>query len=121
MSLIIITKSKFFEEALKLILHGTEDNIDTAYSREDLIGKLKERDYDAIICDMSCAKRQIEGLHKEIKKLKPHIKIIVFSFDPPDKHRKFINSVGADGYINRPLHPESVIEGVSSIIKDKAF
>lgn len=103
---LILTRSKFFAEALKFILHSVASFIDVATSVEELTSRLRHEEYDVILCDLSCANLDLGGIDKKKARL------IVFSFDPPDRHREMIMKIGADGYINRPLNPEAVIEAI---------
>jgi len=113
MKLIVATDSKFFGEALRFILAPLVDKIDVASTPEEVVELLKENSYDAIICDLACKNGTMNA--SRIKSLRPKAKVILFSFDPPNKYAELIRELGADGYINRPLNPETVIESINTL------
>ena len=113
MKLIVATDSKFFGEALRFILDPLADRVDVASSPEEVMELLKENDHDVIMCDLACENGAKSA--EKIKRLKPKAKVILFSFDPPNRHAELIGEVGADGYINRPLDPEAVIESLNAL------
>lgn len=116
--ILILTESKFFSEALKFMLYDLIEGIDVINSLEDLKKSLKERSYDVIVCDMSYVEKCKEKGIDNIKALAPKTRVLLFSFDPPSKHRDFIKKIGADGYISRPLDPETVLSSVKAFTVD---
>ncbi len=57
----------------------------------------------------------IEETVKWLKETDSNVKVIVFSFDPPSRFKKEVLKAGADGYINRPLDYETVIEAIKAL------
>jgi DNA-binding response OmpR family regulator len=115
-NILVVTDSKFFREAIKLIISDVMDSVDTASSVEELLDKLQNKTYKLVLCDLNCAQNKLETHVETFKKLKSGTKFVVFSFDPPDKNRWLVRELGADGYINRPLNPEFVTEAVKSLL-----
>ncbi len=120
MNIIIVTKSKFFEEALKFILYPF---IKYCVVIDD-INKLGEflsfnNYFDLILCDLDSTKQDINNITSalEEKGLKA-TKVVIFSF----KSFQDIGSVDTvDGYIRRPLNPDTVREYILSLRNTKRF
>lgn len=108
MHVLVVARSKFFREALKFILQGRVDSVETA---TDITGIGDVGRYDLILCDLSC----FENLSLVADRLRSFkekgAKVVVFSFDPADRLRNLMT--GADGYIHRPLDPETVMDLIS--------
>ncbi len=113
--LLILSRSKFFAEALKFILHNLVEDISVVHSPDRLTDLLRRRSYDVVICDMSCLTDGETNHLEYLKELSPGTHILLFSFDPPARHRELVERLGADGYINRPLDPETVIDAIKSL------
>lgn len=118
--MLILSKSKFFSEALKFILHDLAEEVEVAGSWEEFRDLLKKKNHDIVVCDMSCVEDYAEKSVDNVKSLSPASKVLVFSFDPPGKHREFIRRIGADGYINRPLNPETVLDSVRALVDNSS-
>ncbi len=111
MTVVIISPSKFFREAIRFILQDMREisQIDAFERPEDIP---HGRAYDLVLCDLSCKGVESEGIRK-LKELGS--KVIVFSFDPFEKMKDTVRKIGADGYVHRPLDPRSVKEAVLSL------
>lgn len=112
MTILVVSNSKFFREAIKLIVQGVDfvESIDSLDKIEnpDLVGS-----YDLVLCDLSCFEDQ-RSIAEDLKPIKDKgTKVVLFSFDPADRLRDLITDLGADGYIHRPLDPNTVLEVVS--------
>ncbi len=110
MTVLVISRSKFFREALKLIISDMVDEIDVS----DRIHR-GDKVYDLILWDLESlyGEPQIEDRVMDLKA--KGSKVVVFAFDPADRFRDTINKIGADGYIHRPLDPRTVREAISGL------
>ncbi|MDQ7037864.1 MAG: hypothetical protein Q9N26_01500 [Aquificota bacterium] len=112
MRVLVISRSKFFREAVRFIIQDMVDKVETT-ERPDSVKDVG--DYDLILCDLSCfdEPRKIADILRAFKER--GVRVVVFSFDPAERFRDFITRAGADGYIHRPLDPESVRDLISRI------
>ncbi len=109
-TVLILSKSKFFSEALRFILYDLSVETEIADSWEKFINLSRSKTYDVIVCDLSCMDKNIERNTKDIKIISPHSKIVVFSFD------FYIKNSYADCVIKRPLKCETVINHLKNIL-----
>ena len=113
--MLILSRSKFFAEALRFILHDLVGEVRVIDSWDDLEHLLSRGKYNVVVCDISCVEDSGEQNFRNIKSISPDSKVVVFSFDPPGKHRDFVAKIGADGYINRPLNPSAVLDSFKDL------
>jgi DNA-binding NarL/FixJ family response regulator len=111
MKVLVVSGSKFFREAVRFVLQDTVETVEVA---PDLRGSEGPRAYDLILCDLSSLEEDPEVTDRIEHVKRSGTKVVVFSFDPPDRLRERAEELGADGYIHRPLDPTTVRETVLS-------
>ncbi len=117
---LILSKSKFFSEALKFILHDLSVETEVADSWEKFVHLSSSDAYDVIVCDLSCVDINIEKNIKDIKNISPSSKVVIFSFNPEDKYLRFLKNSCVDCIVTRPLQCDIVINKLKTILKSSS-
>ena len=111
-------------DGIKLLLKYEEDIeiVGTANDGERLLEIVKLKEPNVVITDIRMPKMDGITVTKEIKKVKPHTKILGFTmFDQTEAIEQMLDA-GASGYLlkNSPL--EEVLKAVRAVVKgDKYF
>ena len=102
-------------ESLKLILGG-DYSLEFATNGEEAITSLKSRDADLLILDIKMPK--LNGLEalRRIKKIKPHIRILIISgYESIDVAAQALK-LGAEDYLAKPFERQQVLSKVRAIL-----
>ncbi len=117
---LILSKSKFFSEALRFILHDLSVETEVADSWDKFNNLSSPYTYDVIVCDLSCIDRNIEKNIKDIKNKYPSSKVVIFSFNPEDKCAGFLKNSYVDCIVTRPLQCDVVINKLKTILQSSS-
>jgi len=96
-------------------------DIDEAGSGDELIEKLKTKDYDLIILDISMPGKDGLDTLKFLKKFKPDIPVLAFSMYPEEQYAIRLLKTGAAGYINKECPPEEFMKAIERISKGQKY
>lgn len=92
-----------------------------ASNSAELIHKLHDHDYDAIILDISMPGRSGLETLKEIKALKPTLPVLILSMHPEEQYAIRAIKAGAAGYLNKDSAPEELMNALKTISKGRKF
>lgn len=86
----------------------------------EALQKATNNDIDFVMLDLSMP-NGLDGLHtlKELRKLVPNGKIIIFSMYDEIDYQKKAFEYGADGYLVKQLKSEEIIKSIEEIIQGK--
>lgn len=70
---------------------------------------------DVIILDISLPGRNGLEIIKDIKKIQPHVKIIMLSIYPEDRFAIRAFKAGASGYLTKEMAPEMIVEAIRKV------
>ncbi|WP_415325592.1 response regulator [Chryseobacterium sp. MMS23-Vi53] len=100
-----------------LLLHSAHQDfeIDFTETYDNVKQKVSEKNYDLLMLDIDMPGSTYQRMVKELKKIDPHIKILMFSEYDEKTAVQYIKE-GADGYLNKQ-HSENVVDAVISIFK----
>lgn len=95
--------------------------IDEASSGFELLEKVREGNYDVVLLDISMpGKDGLETL-KEIKIIKPHLPVLVFTVYPEEQYAIRLLKAGASGYLNKECEPEELIEAIHRVAHGRKY
>jgi len=96
-------------------------SIDEAGDGKETIEKVWNHNYDIILLDISMPGRNGLEILKEIKSIKPHLKVLILSFHPEDQLAVRAIQAGADGYMTKSCIPDDLVTAMKQIIKGEKY
>jgi len=102
-------------EVLKNDKNARFQIIDETGSKKELIRKISEVSYNAILCDISIIGIGIIELIQRIRSIKPDIKILLTGFSINNQLAIKALESGVLGYINKTCSPEELISAVIKV------
>ena len=116
--ILIADDHEMFREGIKRIC---EDNPDLVIAGEagngnEVLEKVAERDYDLLLLDI--AMPGLNGLDtlKQLKSLKPKLRVLVLSMYPEDEYAVRAIKAGAAGYLTKAKASRELMEAIKKNI-----
>ncbi len=117
MNILIADDHAVVREGLKQILTGVSGvtEIDGVADGNELMEKIKEKDYDVVVLDISMpGKNGLEAL-KELKIVKPKLPVLMLSIYPEGQYAVRVLKAGASGYLTKDSASEELVTAVEKI------
>jgi len=86
-----------------------------AESGYELVKRIKEQDYDLILMDISMPGSDGLEVIREVKKLKPHIPVLILTIHPEKYYGLRMLQAGASGYLTKQNAPFELIEAIRKV------
>jgi DNA-binding NarL/FixJ family response regulator len=106
--IIIADDHAIFREGLKQVIAKTADTVvaDEAANGQELLKKVRETDYDAVLLDISMPGRSGLDILGDLKALRPRLPVIILSMYPEEQYAVRAFRAGAAGYLTKgsPVH-----------------
>lgn len=104
-------------EGLKQILAETSDIVVTgeASNGGEVINRVWKTDYDVILLDISMPGRSGLDILKELKSIKPKLKILFLSMHPEEHYAVRALKSGASGYLTKNRAKDELIEAIRRV------
>ena len=104
-------------DGLKKILADTDDLevVGEAGDGSATLQKVRERDWDLVILDLSMPGRNVIELIKMMKDERPKLKILVFSMHPEDQYAVRTIRAGASGYLSKEENSDLFIPAIRRV------
>lgn len=115
--ILIVDDHAIVREGLNTILK-LEDGFSVAGMARNAAEALKiaaAMKVDVVILDISLPGRSGLEIIRELKKLQPHVKIIMLSIYPEDRFAIRSFKAGASGYLTKEMAPEMIVEAVRKV------
>ncbi len=108
---------------LQLIFDGTNDLMieDECTNGNELISKIKVKDYDVVILDISMPGKDAMDVLKEIKVFKPKIPVIIFTMNPEETFAIRFFHNGAWAFINKESDPSLLAQAIRTVNAGRKF
>ena len=108
------------------IIHSLENAMNFEYIHEanngsELINMILKNEYDIVLLDISLPGRSGLDLLREIKKLKPELKVLIVSMHSEEQYAIRSLKLGASGYITKSAVPNELIIAIRMIIQGKKY
>ncbi|MEY8304302.1 response regulator transcription factor [Anaerosalibacter bizertensis] len=112
MKILIVDDSRFTQKIEGNLLKKNMPNSEIYYASngEEGLEKYKELEPDFAIIDLLMPGMSGLELIKKIKEYDEKAKLVVVSADVQEKVREEVDSLGTNGFINKPLNEEKVAE-----------
>lgn len=123
MNILLADDHQIFSDGLKLVLEISPDLrvLHSVNNGRDAVDIAISNEIDVVLMDINMPK--LTGLEaiKEIKKLKPEIKIIVLSMHNSFYTIKQALQVGANGYLFKSTNRDELIEAINRVMDDEIY
>jgi len=109
--------------ALKQVL-SAEPDLTVAGEAEDseqVLQKIGEESWDAVILDLAMQGRGGMEVLRELRRLKPHLPVLVLSMYAEDQFAVRAIKAGASGYLSKNSAADEVIRAVRKILTGKKY
>lgn len=114
--ILICDDEEGIRESLKLILKDKYDLILTCNGEECLKYLENNKDIGVVLMDIKMPRFNGLEITKEIKRLYPHIKVLVETGYKSAEIAQQATSVGADDYIVKPFDSKEILKKVSAFV-----
>ncbi len=116
MDVILINRDKLFLESLRYSLEQDGYKIDEAYSIQDAMKNLKEKNYDLILLDIVLPDGNGLTLCQNIRNSSP-VPIVIISEEKEVMSKVLALNYGADDYITRPFNVLELKARINAILR----
>jgi two-component system, NarL family, invasion response regulator UvrY len=120
---LVVDDHSIIREGLRKILADTDDLIvaGEAANGNAALDKVRERDWDLLILDMSMPGRSGLELLKLIKIERPHLPILVFSMHQEEQYAVRAIRAGAAGYLSKEGDSELLLPAIRKVVNGGVF
>jgi DNA-binding NarL/FixJ family response regulator len=110
-------------QGLKMILKtATDINAeDEACDGLEVMEKIRKKDYDVVVLDLSMPKLDGMEVIGRIKAEKPDSAVLVLSMNPEEVFGMRALKLGASGYLSKDSAPEQLIDAIRKIASGRVF
>ncbi len=99
--------------------------VDIASTGKEAVKKIRalsdKNRYDMYIVDINLPDYDIFSLIETIKMLNPNSPILIFSVNPPHIYINKLTKIGIDGYLNKTMPKEKIIDAIQTLKKGKKY
>jgi len=106
---------------LSEILRGADYYTDEAASGKEAIEKITSKDFDIVLLDIMMPKMSGIDVLKEIKKIKPKIRVIMITAFATVENAVDAIKKGASDYISKPFRIEELLTTIRRVLEEVRF
>jgi len=123
MKILIADDHAVVRAGLKQILTGVSGvtEIDGVGDGDKLMEKIKEKDYDVVVLDISMPGKSGLEVLKELKTAKPKIPVLMLSIYPEGQYAVRVLKAGASGYLTKDSASEELVNAVEKIYLGRKY
>ena len=115
--IIIADDHAIVRRGLKQILSDTYDIkvVDEATSGEELLSKIRDKDYDIVVLDISLPGQSGLDTLKQLKVEYPDLSVLILSMYAEEQYAVRALKAGASGYLTKESAPDELIKAIRKI------
>ena len=113
--ILVIDDSSMSRRMMRRIIENAGHDVVEADDGAGGIEKYFLEKPDAAFLDLTMKDMYGLDVLAKIRELDPDARVVIASADIQDSTRDMVNEAGANGFINKPLTPEKVMESLDSI------
>ncbi len=115
--LLVVDDHEIIRQGLRMLLKEETDIkvVGEAENGDDAIEKMNFLDFDIMVLDLLMPKKNGISLILDLKKIKPDLKILIFSISPENHYAIQALKSGASGYLNKGAPIEEVVAAIRAI------
>ncbi len=120
---IIVDDHAVVRKGLRQIFEETPDidAVEEAGSGDELFKKIRYSDYDVVILDISMPGRDGLDIIKELRYMRPELKVLIFTMYPEEQYAVRVIKAGASGYLNKESEPEELITAIRRVAQGRKY
>mgnify|MGYP006267284851 CR=1 FL=1 len=121
--ILIADDHSIIRDGLRKILEDTDDiQVSGEASNGNMVlEKVRERDWSAIILDLSMPGRSGIELVKLVKSEKPKLPILIFSMHPEEQYAVRAIKAGASGYLSKESDSDLLVPALRKVLQGSMF
>ncbi len=121
--IIIVDDHFLIREGFKNIINTEVDMkiVGQAENAAEAMKLIRETEFDVLALDISMPDRTGLDLLKDIKNLKPDIKILILSMHPEDRFALRAIKSGAHGYITKESAPQELVKAIRKVTEGRKY
>jgi two-component system invasion response regulator UvrY len=122
-NVLIADDHAIFREGLKQVIATTVDMTvtDEAANGQEVLSKVREREYDMLILDISMPGRSGIDILTEVRSIKPKLPVLVLSMHPEEQYALRAFKAGACGYLTKGGPLQELIEALHKVALGKKY
>ena len=117
LKILVVDDHPIVRQGLMRIIEDTHDMVveDEADNGADALNKVRKKDYDLVLLDITMP--AINGLEiiKEIKKIEPKLPILILTMHPEKNYGLRALQAGANGYLTKERAPFELTEAIHKV------
>jgi len=117
-AVLVVDDDRQLASALQWILADENYFVDIAYDGEEALQKIKENDYDAVVCDVMMPKLRGDQLFLKARDLRPQLVdrfIFITGYAAGSEINLFLTKTGAK-YLVKPFPMQKLIDCVKQLL-----
>jgi len=123
MKILIADDHAVVRAGLKLILTGVSGvtEIDGVADGDEVMEKIKEKDYDVVVLDISMPSKNGLEVLKQLKSAKPKLPVLMLSMYAEGQYAVRVLKAGASGYLTKDSASEELVNAVEKIYLGRKY
>ncbi len=123
MKIIVADDHSIVRKGIQLIVeeHFPESEIDEANNGDDLLDKIKLKNYQLVILDISMPGRDTLDTLRTLKRMYPNLPVLMFSMNPEKAFAIRMLKAGANGYISKDCSQDELVEAIKLVSSGKGY
>jgi len=121
--ILIADDHAIFRGGLKQVLHEKLEKVilDEAGNGREVFEKICQREYNAIILDISMPGRNGIDVLKQLKSFKSDLHVLILSMYPEEQFAVRALKAGAAGYLTKASKPDELVKAVKTVLKGQKY
>ena len=123
LKILIADDHPIVRRGLKQILAETPQMavVDEASNGREVLNKVKQRDYDVVLLDISMPGMNGVDTLKELKTLRPDLHVLVLSIHPEEQYALRVLKAGASGYLTKDSAPAELVTAMQRVSSGRIY
>ncbi|MEW6054860.1 MAG: response regulator transcription factor [Nitrospirota bacterium] len=116
--LLIADDHSVVREGVKHILSDMPEAVITeAANGQQVLDAMQKKEYDLVLLDIAMPGKDGLDVLRDIKRKRPHIKVLILSMFPEEQYALRALKSGASGYLTKESIPEELIKAIRKVIR----
>jgi two-component system invasion response regulator UvrY len=92
-----------------------------AGNAEQVLSEVQSQNWDLVILDVTMPGRSGLDVLRDLRGLRPKLRVLILSMHPEDQLGKRVLKAGASGYMNKESAPEELIKAVRKVLEGSVY